>query len=49
MSDTYFDINDFEYQQDLQYGITEELRELTPEEFSCFLCCGSLDRDIELN
>ena len=49
MSDTYFDINDFEYQQDLQYGTQEELRELTPEEFSHFLCCGSLDRDIELN
>ena len=49
MSDTYFDINDFEYQQGYEINTSEELKELTPEQFACFLCCGSLDRDIELN
>jgi len=47
MSDTYFDLDDFEHRQGI--NTTEELKELTAEEFAKFLCCGSLDRDYELN
>jgi len=49
MSDTYFDLDDFEHRQDLSSGVIHSFKELNAEEFACFLCCGSLDRDYELN
>ena len=43
-------INAFEYLQALASGAEEEeLSEMTAQEFSCFLACGSLDHDYELN
>jgi len=47
MSDTYYDLDDYEHRQGI--NTTEELKELSAEEFAKFLCCGSLDRDYELN
>ena len=48
-SDTYFNVDAFEYLQDLVCGLSESLCELSPEEFSYFLAHGSLDQDVELN
>ena len=49
MSDTYIDIDHYEYQQDLVCGVDDELCELTDEEFALFLAFGCLDQDRELN
>ena len=49
MTDTYIDIDHYEYQQDLLCGVSDGLCELTDEEFSEFLAHGCLDQDRELN
>ena len=49
MSDTFFNVDSYEYQQNLACGLSDGLCELTDEEFSEFLAHGSLDQDFELN
>tara|TARA_B100001063_G_scaffold126315_1_gene118017 strand:- start:962 stop:1111 length:150 start_codon:yes stop_codon:yes gene_type:complete len=49
MSCTFFNSDDFEYQQDLICGVGDALCELTEEAFAYFLAHGSLDGDAELN
>lgn len=44
-----FNTDAFESLQDLLSGVSEEIQELTAEQFSYFLAYGSLDRDVELN
>lgn len=44
-----FNSDAFEVLQDLLSGTSDEIQELTAEQFSYFLAYGSLDRDVELN
>ena len=50
MSCTYFDTDDFEFQQGLLCSTTFPfVCELDEEAYSYFLAHGSLDQDVELN